>query len=147
LYQYGVNDGGHASILDVGRGGFCVRLGRYLRPGTRVIVRSGAIDGVQLTVELKGAIVWCCAVRGGHDFLAGLRVLFDEPETICAMSQMVHAAVAGLFVMRPPSPPITAPAGAEPFTEEHPALGLPPMRWAVPASGPAPGRPTLVGNA
>lgn len=145
-YQYAADGGGDAAILDVGRGGFCVRIGRYLRPGTRVIVRSGTIDGVRLDHELKAVIVWCVGMRGGLDFLAGLRVMFDEPEAISAMSRMVHAALAGLFALRPPSPPMIGASGPERIAE-NPALGLPPMKWIVPPSGPASGRPTLVGKA
>ena len=90
-------------MSDVSRGGLRMSMGRYLRPGTRVMLEA---DGVKVNgkpVELKGQIVWCTPEKTGHRFAAGVRVIYDEPDAIMGISAMVNHAivVSGLLGQQP----------------------------------------------
>lgn len=93
VYRYAADDQGTALVSDVSRGGLRMSMGRYLRPGTRVMLEA---DGVKMNgqpVELKGQIVWCAPEKRGHQFVAGVRVIYDEPDAIAAVSTLVNHAV------------------------------------------------------
>ncbi len=90
------NDGGIGGWQDVGRGGACVKLNRYLRPGSHVLlsVKLGSQDGAY--AELKGKVAWSSRrCRENGSFVAGLRVFDDVPEAGQALSELVHEAQAG----------------------------------------------------
>ncbi|MCC6796644.1 MAG: PilZ domain-containing protein [Candidatus Hydrogenedentes bacterium] len=93
VYRYAANDEGTALVSEVSRGGLRMSMGRYLRPGTRVMLEA---DGVKMNgqpVELKGQIVWCAPEKRGHQFVAGVRVIYDEPDAIAAVSALVNHAL------------------------------------------------------
>lgn len=93
VYRYAAGDQGTALVNDVSRGGLRMSMGRYLRPGTRVMLEA---DGVKVNgqpVELKGQIVWCTPSKQAHQFAAGVRVIYDEPDAIAAVSALVNYAL------------------------------------------------------
>lgn len=78
---------GRATSQDVGRGGFRMSLYRYLRPGHRLMVRTPAGE------ELKAQVVWCRPDRDATQFVAGVRVIHDEPAAYETMARMMYRAV------------------------------------------------------
>ncbi|MFA6240964.1 MAG: PilZ domain-containing protein [Candidatus Hydrogenedentales bacterium] len=92
-YRYGAQDTGSATLLNVGRGGVCVRLGRYLRPGTRALVQVPSVQMDGRSVELKAELVWCRPASEQHEFDAGFRIVFDEPDAIAGASELIHRAL------------------------------------------------------
>jgi len=93
-YRYGAQEAGIetglASVSNVGRGGIAVRMGRYLRPGTLVMVATGSqgADGDQ-----KARIAWSEPLAGTAEFQAGLQIIHDEPSALAEMSLLVHRAL------------------------------------------------------
>ncbi len=87
-YRYEPECDGTAMCADVSRGGMCLHLGRYLRPGKHVMLDAVALDGEPL--ELKAHVAWCRAIPGSHTFATGVRVYHDEPQSMSAMTAMVH---------------------------------------------------------
>lgn len=99
IYRYAADDAGSAHVNDVSRGGLRLSLGRYLRPGTCVMLET---DGVRVNgrpIELKGRIVWCAPERRGHRFAAGVRVMYDEADAVSAMSAFVNHALAASGIL------------------------------------------------
>jgi hypothetical protein len=98
-YRYASEDEGFAQVSDVSRGGLRMCMGRYLRPGTRVMLEA---DGVRVNgqpVELKGQIVWCAPEKRGHRFAAGVRVIYDEPDAVTAVSALVNHALCASGIL------------------------------------------------
>ncbi|GMW02073.1 MAG: hypothetical protein AMXMBFR84_32090 [Candidatus Hydrogenedentota bacterium] len=95
-YRYGASETGVAALRDIGRGGFRVQMGRYLRPSTRVLMmlNSSHVSGV----ELKGEIIWCKPVEGEALFQTGLRVYYDEPGVVEAVSDLIRHAWRGVML-------------------------------------------------
>jgi hypothetical protein len=92
-FVYAPNETAEAMTTDVGRGGMRVRLGRYLRPGTKLLLRFPVADWVEFPAELKAEIVWCGLPRRGEEFAAGLRIIYDEPEVLNWVSRLIHDAI------------------------------------------------------
>ena len=85
ICQGGVS--GQAQSEDVGRGGFRLRLQRYLRPGHRLMIRTDTGE------ELKGQVVWCRPDRDATRFVAGIRVVHDEAAAYETMGKLLFDAV------------------------------------------------------
>ena len=58
-FECGAGSKGSAQAGDVGRGGMRVRMGRYLRPGTKLMITISLEGSNEQTVELKSEVVWC----------------------------------------------------------------------------------------
>lgn len=92
-FVYGAGRQGTGSAADVGRGGLRVHMGRYLRPGTKLMV-SIPLDGPdQRSVELKTEVVWCRREAGRLEFETGLRAYYDAPEALEAISEVMYYAL------------------------------------------------------
>jgi len=87
-YRYGAEDSGNATATDIGRGGMRVYLGRYLRPGTLLMIALPEGKG-----ELKARIAWCSPTLSGGFFVAGVRVLHNEFESLQLMGDLLCDAV------------------------------------------------------
>ena len=79
---YGPGHQAKASCEDVGLGGLRLKLGRYLRPGTLVLVSVG-----EQAVQLKARVAWCRGLKD-HHFAAGLRVFQSEAEAALALTRL-----------------------------------------------------------
>ncbi|MBM3289860.1 MAG: PilZ domain-containing protein [Candidatus Hydrogenedentes bacterium] len=93
VYRYASDDEGTAEVSDVSRGGLRMTMGRYLRPGTPVMLEAAGVRVNGRAVELKGRIVWCAPEMRGHRFVAGVRVIYDEPDAVTAVSALVNHAL------------------------------------------------------
>lgn len=91
-YRYAPGYNGKAVCLDAGLGGLRVRLGRYLRPGTHLLVTFPDRTPEDEPLQLKARVAWC---RGAdnHHFAAGLRVYDDEPDASTSLAQLVARTV------------------------------------------------------
>ncbi len=92
-FVYGAGRKGSAHVNDVGRGGLRVHMGRYLRPGTKLMISIPLRDSEQRTVELKSEVIWCQREAGRIEFSAGLRVYYDAPEALEAISEVMYYAL------------------------------------------------------
>jgi hypothetical protein len=86
-YRYASNLSGQATCMDVSLGGLRLRLGRYLRPGTYMLVTLNERTEDGEPVQFKAQVAWC---RGAdnHHFAAGLRVYDDEPGSTQALARL-----------------------------------------------------------
>jgi PilZ domain len=86
--HYGTGEAGTARLCNVGRSGVSARSGRYLRPGTRVMLEVGPrrAGGSE---ELKAEVAWCRPARDSDEFLTGLRVYHDETRALGALSALM----------------------------------------------------------
>lgn len=85
---------GSATVRNVGRGGLCLSLGRYLRPGRSIQVVFDDIAYQNEPVTFMARVAWCRPLDPGSvEFAAGLRVVHDEPMTLAAISEVFYTAV------------------------------------------------------
>ena len=94
-YQHGPDPQGVASCCNVCHAGACVRLNRYLRPGTYAMLTFDPLSENDAQVELKARVAWCRRANGNGGFMAGVRVFDDEPNATRAFSDLVNRAKAG----------------------------------------------------
>jgi hypothetical protein len=94
-YQHGPDTQGVASCRNVCQAGACVRLDRYLRPGTYAMLAFDPLCENDARVELKARVAWCRRANGNGGFMAGVRVFDDEPDATRAFSELVNQAEAG----------------------------------------------------
>ncbi|MBI4559241.1 MAG: PilZ domain-containing protein [Candidatus Hydrogenedentes bacterium] len=92
-YRYGVNEGGIAASANLGRGGACLTLGRYLRPGRYVMLSFEAAPADNEPVELKAQVMWCRPTNDAKRFEAGVRIFHDEPDVNVALSELLYDAM------------------------------------------------------
>ncbi|MDZ4860866.1 MAG: PilZ domain-containing protein [Candidatus Hydrogenedentes bacterium] len=122
-YWHGAGNPGTAIAADVSRGGLRLHMGRYLRPGTHVLLNTDEVRSAGKPVELKGQIVWCNPEKRGQRFVAGVRVIYDEPDAITTISTLVTHAIAASGVLDMPQPsgnPVRAAWTIRPFTAAIP---------------------------
>ncbi len=81
-----------ARSCDVGRGGLSVELGRYFRPGRLLMVWVNGREGTS-AAELKAEVAWCKPAPTPERFVAGLRVIHDEAESIHTMSELLYTGL------------------------------------------------------
>lgn len=84
VYQDSPQDKGWARWCSVSRDGACIHLGRYLRPGKHLMLRS---HGAHRS-EFKARVVWCRPVAGGAHFVAGLKIFHDTPDSEEALAAL-----------------------------------------------------------
>ena len=101
-YRTSADDEGRATASDVSRSGLRLNLGRYLRPGTRVMVDVHRDGQSAQPVELKTKIVWCRPTATGRTFEAGLRVYHTDHDVITGMSDLVHDGLSGIHLSNDP---------------------------------------------
>jgi len=94
-YQHGPDMQGVASCRNVCRSGACVRLDRYLRPGTYAMLAFDPLCEHDSRVEVKARVAWCRRANGNGGFMAGVRVFDDEPDATQAFLALVNQAEAG----------------------------------------------------
>ncbi len=117
-YSYSGGESGTATCCDVSGGGMRVVLGRYLRPGRHLMVQVPHGANKKRHAELKAEIAWCSPTEEPHEFIAGLRVLHDEPE---AAHTLAALAVGG-----------TSPLKTRPPRAQRIALPLVVKAWVKP---------------
>lgn len=86
-YRYGAVEAGKASCCNIGRDGLGLLMGRYLRPGTLIMLQWS--DG---RAEFKARVAWCTPTNRADIFLTGLRVLHHEAESVSMMSELLYDA-------------------------------------------------------
>lgn len=94
-YQHGPDAKCVASCHNVCQAGACVRLDRYLRPGTYAMLTFDPLSGNDVRVELKARVAWCRRANGNGGYMAGVRVFDDEPDATSAFSDLVNRAQVG----------------------------------------------------
>jgi hypothetical protein len=87
-YQDAPDDRGWARWCSVSRDGACIHLGRYLRPGKHIMLRSHQTSPEVPTSEFKARVVWCRPIAAGAHFVAGLRIFHDHPESEQALAAL-----------------------------------------------------------
>ncbi len=87
-YRY-ADEQGAATCNDLGRGGLRLQLGRYLRPGRRIMLTLTDVMSGSHPVELKAEVVWCRPASGSCTFTTGLRVYHDDLDTTHTLSVLI----------------------------------------------------------
>ena len=88
-------DEGLAQTRNVSRGGMCIELGRYLRPGRLLTVSFDGIVYGQEAVSLPTRIAWCKPIQETDRYLVGLEIVDDRLATLAAASEVFYTALAG----------------------------------------------------
>jgi len=91
-YVCAPNQGGVATWHDVGSGGACIRLYRYLRPGKYVLLSVKSGTNRRAYAELKGRVAWCRRAPDGGSLLAGVRVYDDTADAEYVFSELIERA-------------------------------------------------------
>ena len=86
--QYGSTNFAEAAWQDVSADGGCVRLDRYLAPGTKLMLNCGAF-----LPELKCKVLWCRQAPLGWSFEAGLQFYHTDVEVAAAVTALVLSAI------------------------------------------------------
>ena len=81
VYQDSPQDKGWARWCSVSCDGACIHLGRYLRPGKHLMLRSNEASDMAHDLEFKARVVWCRPVAAGAHFVAGLKIFHDTPDS------------------------------------------------------------------
>lgn len=102
-YRCGENDTGLGSCGNVSRTGLGLRLGRYLRPGRRMVVSFDKTE-TGAPAEVKAHVVWCRPTAEPDVFEVGIRVFHDTPEVVHVLSDMLHEGLAGMGIPCPLPP-------------------------------------------
>ena len=89
---------GLAQTRNVGRGGLCIELGRYLRPGRLLTVWFDGILYGQKAVSLPTRIAWCKPLPETDRYLVGLEIVDGRSATLAAASEVFYTALAGYGV-------------------------------------------------
>ncbi len=87
-------DRGVTSLHNISRGGLCLSLDRFFRPGPVVefTFEDILLDGEP--VKFEALIVWCHATRENPEcFDVGFRIVHDTPEKLSAVSEVVYCAL------------------------------------------------------
>jgi PilZ domain-containing protein len=108
-YSYNAGESGTATCCDVSGGGMRVVLGRYLRPGRRLMVQVPHGSNKRRHAELKAEIAWCSPTEEPHEFLAGLRVLHDAPEAAQTLTALAVGGSSPLKTRQPRTKRIALP--------------------------------------
>jgi len=103
-FKYAANDAANAVCVDMSRGGVCLAMGRYLRPGRKVLLTvADATDATRLA-ELKAQVVWCRPTDDPQVFQAGIHIFHDEPEVTVVMSEWLYRALVDSGHIAPECP-------------------------------------------
>lgn len=98
-------DSGEASSYDISRGGLCLALPRYLRPGHELQIHIDDIFYESEPIRFNARVAWCAAkANKSNVYTAGIQVLHDLPETLAVMSEVFYQAVDHLRKEDPPYP-------------------------------------------
>jgi len=73
-------------MADVSVGGVRLRLGRYLRPNTKLLLQVKAEELDADALEFKGQVVWCKPCDLNNVFGAGIRIMGDAPDAAGVMA-------------------------------------------------------------
>jgi len=118
-YFHGAGASGTGCCREVSHRGLSMRLGRYLAPGRKVLVRVFSVANPVEAAELKGRVAWCRPTAAPDQFLAGIEVFFDAPEAFEDLSRLVlEAALAHTW-------------SAVPQTGEQPRETPDRARWGI----------------
>jgi hypothetical protein len=96
-WNYAPGEAGVAEICNISRGGLCLAMGRYLRPGRVLTLRFDDISFKGQPLEFDTRIVWCDSVPDELGFFnAGFQVLHGKPVTLAKISEVFYAAITRL---------------------------------------------------
>lgn len=121
-YVYALDGVGEATIVDVGRGGMCLRGRQAIEPGHFVLLtleRHGRVH------ELKSQVAWVRLVPDGYLF--GLRVFSDTEDAADAVSNLVYDSLeaAGQVLDEDHRDMRSVPVSSDPEW----LIGAHPQRW------------------
>lgn len=97
-FQYNSQEGGHAKLIDVDLGGFCVQTAATLEPGQRLMMELLSSDGSTIA-ELKGVVIWS-APSDSHNTQAGIRVYAYDWDSQQALSALMSQGIASQNAVR-----------------------------------------------
>lgn len=95
-YRSGPDHDGKAQCHDVSLGGLCLTLGRYLRPGSRVLVTLNELSSTGIPLQFKSIVRWCRSSQVRR-YRAGLRVYVDDVETERALEALARRSMDERF--------------------------------------------------
>ncbi|MCC6697792.1 MAG: PilZ domain-containing protein [Candidatus Hydrogenedentes bacterium] len=97
-FQYSPQEGGHARIIDVDLGGFCLETAATLVPGQRLMMELLSSDG-SMIAELKGLVIWSVPADSRRT-KAGVRVYAHDWDSQQALSALMSQGIASRNAVR-----------------------------------------------
>lgn len=102
IYRYDAAEHGTAHWLDVSRVGAKLLLGRYLRPGRLIELEFESPLRAEDRVCLKARVMWCQQGKDLAEFVAGVHVRRESPETVLAFASLAYQKPDELEAMNTP---------------------------------------------
>lgn len=95
-WKHASGDRGETKLRNFSRGGLCLSLSRYFRPGPIMNFRFDDIEFEGAPVSFDAMITWSRPTVGAADcFDTGFRIIHDTPKTLRAVSEVVYRALSG----------------------------------------------------
>lgn len=93
-WAHSLGDHGEALVRNVSRGGLCISLAQYFRPGHLVEFTFDDILFRRAPVRFEALITWCRPVPSNPErFDIGFRIIYDTGEKVAAVSELVYRAL------------------------------------------------------
>lgn len=94
-WNHASGDRGETKLRNFSRGGLCISLSQYFRPGPVINFRFDDIELEGAPISFDAIIAWCRpAARNADRFDAGFRIVHTGPKTLRAVSEVVYHALA-----------------------------------------------------
>ena len=85
---------GIATLRNVGRGGMCFRLDRYIAPGRSIQLTFPEIFRGESPVTLRARVAWSKPMPSNpNEFESGAHVVYDSAEALGSVSEIFYAAL------------------------------------------------------
>ena len=93
-WNHASGDHGVTTVRNVSRGGLCLSLGQFFRPGPVVEFEFEDILFEDVPVRFEAIVAWCHPTQKNSErFDTGFRIVYDTPQLLTAISEVVYRAL------------------------------------------------------